>query len=198
MYTAQGTVRHYTSLDLTDSALRHVDPAEKTWIIYFTCKCTLLRSALRLRSVGASCSIRKKKTTHTNRLSSQRAHREDRLVCTDCRMREWQHSFSLSLSIPASPLFLPLSSLFSAITSASLVFLFFLIHNSNVSQIWCAATAVCIQGRFYWCEFNMRFDAFIFTSAATSRFHQISEKKKKKSTQRTEGRFYVRIMDYAL
>lgn len=69
------------------------------------------------------------------------------------------------------PAFISASSLFIMSSApAFLLFLFLLIHNFNVTQTrgvcWHSTLHYAIQGCFYCRKFNMRFDVFIFASAA--------------------------------
>lgn len=116
-------------------------PCLRTWIIYYTCKCTLLQSVLRFWSISVGCSIRK----HTN---SQWVHHKDWLVCTDKEQNERHPALSLHLYFPSLSLFI----VSSVITSASLLFLFLFIHNSNVTQncrvCWLSSLHYAIRSLF--------------------------------------------------
>lgn len=80
---------------------------------------------------------------------------------TEQNVRERRHSLCLHPCFPSLPLFIVS---FSDITSASVLFLFFLIHDSSVSRILSSVLPQQSAFRFwfYWCEINTRFDAFSF------------------------------------
>lgn len=127
IYIAQGTIWHWTSLDLIKILLcimltllknmNHLSHLQ----IYFAVVC----AAFFFKGISVGCS---NPQTH----KPPEWKHKDQLVCTDKEQKHRDPAISLHPRFPSLSLFIVSSSV---ITSASSLFPFLLIHNSNVAQI---------------------------------------------------------------